>query len=164
MTYEYGLTEADFRAFRRHVRYRHYKLHWYYAGLAALILCLVWYGGNEGETPLQKLYVLLGGLIVFGGYAIAASVIFALYRRVTKRRFTGPTGRHVLVVSGDGIRETSEHGAAEVNLNAIRAVDETPHHFFVITSGGVGYILPKRGYTDFAALDQLRRNSRKNGG
>ena len=101
MTYECDLNEADYRAFRRHMRYRHFKLHWYYAGLACLILALTWFGGDKGETVSQKLYTLLGGVIVFGGFAVLSGLSI-LYRRLTGRRFIGPVGRHIFVVSGEG--------------------------------------------------------------
>ena len=81
--------------------------------------------------------------------------LYALFQRLTGQRFRGPLGRHLFEVSAAGIKETNEFGTNETKTAGIRAVDEATEYFFVVAKNGVGYIIPKRGHSDFNALREL---------
>ncbi len=70
MTATCNLTERDCRAFRRHVLFRYRKVHWWYGAMLALVLALSWLGGKPEETLADKILLLIGGAIIFGGAAM----------------------------------------------------------------------------------------------
>jgi hypothetical protein len=152
MTITCNLTEADYRAFHRHVMFRYRKIHWLYAALLVLILSLIWFGGKPEETVTDKIYLLVGSALVFGGFAVA----FLFVLRIVGTQFRGPTGQHVFEISDDGLTESSVNGKVETRLAAIRRVDETSRHFFIISSAGIGHVIPKRELPSTDALRALQ--------
>jgi YcxB-like protein len=153
MTITCDLTDADYRAFRRHMMFRYQKIHWFYCALLVLLLSLTWFGGKPEETVTDKIYLLVGTAFTFGGLTLAFLFIRWLVGRFRGTRFRGPTGQHAFEISDDGLTETSVNGKVETRLTAIRRVDETPQHFFVISSAGIGHVIPKR---DLESADALR--------
>lgn len=156
MTYECDLEVVDYRAFRKHVRYRYHKYHWQYVACLLVFLAIVWFGGKEGESTQDKIYLLVGSLFFFVVMFAVLMGAVALFQHLTGSRFRGPLGRHVFEVSTGGVKETNDFGTNETLLAGIKAVDETSGHFFIVTRSGVGYIIPKRGHSDFGALHELR--------
>ena len=153
MTITCNLTNADYRAFHRHVMFRYRKIHWLYAALLVLILSLIWFGGKPEETVKDKIYLLIGSAFIFGGLAVAFLFVLRLVGRFTGTQFRGPTGQHVFEISDDGLTESSVNGKVETRLAAIRRVDETAQHFFIISSAGIGHVIPKR---ELQSSDALR--------
>jgi hypothetical protein len=156
MTITCNLTDADYRAFRRHVMFRYRKIHWLYGALLVLLLALTWFGGKPEETVTDKIYLLIGSAFIFGGLAAAFLFVLWLVGRFTGTRFRGPTGQHVFEISDDGLTESSVNGKVETRLAAIRRVDETQTHFFVISSAGIGHVIPKRELQSADALRTLQ--------
>jgi hypothetical protein len=148
-----NLNDADYRAFRRHVLFRYRKIHWFYGGMLTLLLLLTWFGGKPEETIKQRIFALVGGVIVFGGFALVFLLVLRLISRFTRSRFNGTLGEHVFEFTEDGLNETNINGRIETKAAAIRGIDETAQHFFVITSTGMGHVIPKR---DLQSTDALR--------
>jgi hypothetical protein len=159
-----NLDDTDYRAFRRHVMFRYRKIHWLYGGMLALILLLTWFGGRPEETATDKIYVLIGGVVIFGGAGLVFYLIFRLISRFTGGRFRGTTGEHVFEISDDALTESNVNGKIETRLCAIRCIDETAQHFFVITTTGMGHIIPKRGLESPDALRVLQSRVTKQAG
>jgi hypothetical protein len=159
-----NLTDGDYRAFRRHILFRCYKVHWLYGGLLVLLLALTWFGSNPEETVTDKVYLTIGMIFILGVLGLVLFFILQTIRRFTGTRFRGPVGEHVFEVSDDGLTESNANGRVETRLSAIRRVDETPKHFFVITDAGIGHIIPKRDLESTDVLRALQSRIRKSAG
>jgi hypothetical protein len=164
MTVRCILDDSDYRAFRRHVLFRYRKIHWLYGGMLALILLLTWFGGRPEETSTDKIYALIGGVVIFGGAGLVFYVILHLISRFTGGRFRGTTGEHVFEISDDGLIEWNANGKIETRVGGIRRIDETAQHFFVITTTGMGHVIPKRGLESSDALRFLQSRVTKGAG
>lgn len=156
MTVRCNLTDADYRAFRRHVIFRLRKMHWFYGGLLALLLLVTWLGGKPGETAADKAFVLGGVMIMFGLISGLTWVAFWAVRRFTGTRFRGATGEHVFEITETGLKEANAVGTTETRLIGIRRIDETAHHFFVFTTSGTGHIIPKQHAEILIAVRTLK--------
>jgi hypothetical protein len=156
MTITCELTKEDYRAFQRHVMFRIRKTHWLYIVMVAGLLLLTWFGGKPEETVTEKIYLLVGTLMLFGLFGGLMMLIFWLVSRLGGARFQGPLGEHVFTITPGSITESSSFGTVETKVAAIRCVDETAKHFFVISAAGIGHIIPKRGLTAMEALRELR--------
>jgi hypothetical protein len=148
-----NLNDADYRAFRRHVLFRYRKIHWLYGAMLTLLLLLTWSGGKPEESFKERVFALVGVVIVFVGLAIAFLLVLRLLSRFNRFRFSGTVGEHIFEFTEDGLCETNVNGKIETKVKAIRCIDETPHHFFIITTTGMGHVIPKR---DFQNTDELR--------
>jgi hypothetical protein len=164
MTVRCILDDSDYRAFRRHVLFRYRKIHWLYGGMLALILLLTWFGGRPEETSTDKIYALIGGVVIFGGAGLVFYVILHLISRFTGGRFRGTTGEHVFEISDDGLIEWNANGKIETRVSGIKRIDETAQHFFVITTTGMGHVIPKRGLESSDALRFLQSRVTKGAG
>src|SRR5438046_596439 len=105
MTAHCKLDDSDYRAFRRHVMFRYRKIHWLYGGMLALILLLTGFGGRPEETATDKVYALIGGVVIFGGAGLVFYLVLRLICGFTGSRFRGTTGEHVFEISDDGLTE-----------------------------------------------------------
>jgi hypothetical protein len=153
MTARCNLNDSDYRAFRRHVMFRYRKIHWLYGAMLALVLLFTWLGGGSGESVRDKVYGLIGGVIIFGGVGLLFFLVLRLISRFIGASFRGTIGEHVFEISDDGLTESNANGKIETRLGGIRRIDETAQHFFVITMTGVGHVIPKR---DLESPDALR--------
>jgi len=124
--------------------------------MVSLLLALTWFGGRPEETVTHKLFTLLAGVIFFGGAALVLYVILRLVSHFMRTRFSGTLGEHVFEITGDALTETNSNGRIETRFGAIRRIDETTHHFIVITSTGLGHVIPKRDLENPSALRELR--------
>jgi len=156
MTVRCNLDASDYRAFHRHVLFRYRKIHWLYGGMLALILLITWLGGPPEETVTDKIHALIGGVVLFGGAGLVFYIILRLISRFTGGRFRGTTGEHVFEISDDVLVETNRNGRIETRLGGIRRIDETARHFFVLTTTGMGHVIPKRGLESPDALRALK--------
>ena len=161
MTAHCKLDDSDYRAFRRHVLFRYRKIHWLYGGMLALILLLTWFGGRGEETVADKIYLLVGGVVIFGGAGLVFYLVLRLVSRFTGTRFRGTVGEHVFEISDEGLTESNANGKIETRLGGIRRIDETPQHFFVITTTGMGHVIPKRDLVSPDALRALQSRVRR---
>ncbi len=156
-----NLDDSDYRAFRRHVMLRCYRVQWLFGGMLALVLLLTWFGGRPEETTTDKGYLLIGTIIIFGGGSLLFYFLLRLLSRFTGGRFRGTTGEHVFEISNDGLSESNANGKVETLLRGIRRVDETAQHFFIITTTGLGHVIPKRTLESSDALRDLQSRVRK---
>jgi hypothetical protein len=157
MTLACNLTESDYRAFRRHIMFRYRKLHWLYGGMLGLVIVALWFGGGPEKTLADKIGALIAGAVAFCGAVLFLSVV----RRFTRTGFRGTLGAHTFEISDQGITESNVNGKVETLLPAIRRIDETARHFFVVTTSGVGHVLPKRDLPSFDAIRSLRARSER---
>ncbi|HWQ92664.1 MAG TPA: YcxB family protein [Clostridia bacterium] len=162
MTAPCKLEDADYRAFRRHVLFRYRKIHWLYGGMLVLILSLAWFGGRPEETVADKIYLLIGSAVIFAGAGLVFYFVLLLISRFTGARFRGTVGEHVFEISDEGLTESNANGKIETRLGGIRRIDETTQHFFVLTTTGMGHVIPKRDLTSFDALRALQSRVAKN--
>ena len=156
MTAVCDLIDSDYRAFRRHVLFRYRKIHWLYGGMLALLLLFIWLGGKPEETTRDKISTSIGIVVGFGGFTLISLLVLRVISRFTGARFRGTVGQHVFEISEDGLTESNANGKIETRLTAIRRVDETPQHFFVITTTGIGHVIPKRDLENADTLRVLR--------
>ena len=150
------LDDSDYRAFQRHVLFRYRKIHWYFGVMLVLLLVLTWFGGRPEETIIDKIYALIGGVVIFGGVGLVLYLVLQHISRFTGTRFHGTTGDHVFTISDDGLIESNANGTTETRLGGIRRIDETSQHFFVMTTTGMGHVIPKRDLESFDALRALQ--------
>jgi len=150
------LKDSDYRAFRRHVLFRYRKVHWLYGGLLAIILLLTWRGGSPEETTANKIFTLIGGVIIFGGFYLVYFLILKLISRFTRTGFAGVLGPHIFEISDDGLTESNANGKVETRLAGIKRIDETSNHIFVVSASGIGHVIPKRDLEGSDALRLLR--------
>lgn len=150
------LKKEDYRAFKRHVLFRIRKIHWFYAVMIAGLLSLVWLGGKPEETLVDKIFLTIGTLVLFGLFGGILALIFWVINRLTRAKFHGPLGEHTFALSHEGITEISSFGTVETKIAAIRRTDETTGHFFIISAAGIGHIIPKRALKTAEALQELR--------
>lgn len=151
-----NLNESDYRAYQWHVMFRYRKVHWLYGILLGLLLWLTWTGGSPEATAIDKLYTLIGVVLYFGGASLAFYVIVRLILRLRGASFQGTTGEHLFDISDDGLIETSQNSKIETRRVGIKRLDETEKHFFVITSNGMGHVIPKRGLNNLEAVRSLQ--------
>lgn len=156
VTFNSTLNDSDHRAFRRHVLFRYRKIHWLYGGILAILLLQTWFGGKPEETLTVKIFYLIGVLITFGGFVLLFYLVLWVIGRLTGTRFRGTLGQHVFEISSDSITESNHNGKIETRLSAVRRIDETPLHFFVITTTGMCIIIPKRDVPNCDMLRSLR--------
>ncbi|HXR05998.1 MAG TPA: YcxB family protein [Candidatus Acidoferrum sp.] len=160
MTLRCNLTEADYRAFKRHIERRYEKAPWIYAGIALLFSALLWIGDKSGESVRDKIERVIGVLGLTAVVLLIASPIvwmfMWLFRRLTRRRWHGWIGERVYDISAEGVRVSSKNGRIETPVSAIWRLDETRRHFFIITRGGWGHIIPKRDLSDPQPLRELQ--------
>jgi hypothetical protein len=161
MTAHCNLDDSDYRAFRRHVLFRYRKIHWLYGGMLALILLLTWLGGRREEAVGDKIYLLVGAVVIFGGAGLVFYLLLRLISRFTGARFRGTVGEHVFEISDEGLTEANANGKIETRFGGIRRIDETPRHFFVITTTGMGHVIPKRDLVSSDALRALQSRVRR---
>jgi hypothetical protein len=156
MTAHCNLQAGDYQAFRRHVLLRYRKVHWLYGGMLALILLLTWFGGRRDETFTDKVYLLIGVVVIFGGAGLVFYLVLRGIRRLIGTRFSSPVGEHVFEITDEGLTESNANGKTETRLAGICRIDETAEHFFVITTTGIGHVIPKRDLESPNALRALQ--------
>lgn len=156
VTFNSTLNDSDHRAYRRHVLFRYRKIHWLYGGILAILLLLTWFGGKPEETLAVKICNLIVVLITFGGFVLLFFLFLWVINRLTGTRFGGTLGQHVFEISSDSITESNNNGRIETRLSAVRRIDETPLHFFIITTTGMGIVIPKRDLPNCDMLRSLR--------
>jgi hypothetical protein len=64
-------------------------------------------------------------------------------------------GHHTLEIAGETIVETNSATKMEMKLSFLKSMDETRRHFFLMTRNNLGFVIPKRGLTDFQPLRDL---------
>ena len=112
--------------------FRYRKIHWLYGGMLALLLLLTWLGGKPEETTTERVFALVGVVVVFGGFALIFLLVLRVISRFTGARFRGTLGQRAFEISEDGVTESNTNGRIETRVSGIRRIDETPHHFFII--------------------------------
>jgi hypothetical protein len=161
-----NLTEADYRAFNRHIDWRSKKAPWIYAGTILLLSVLLWFGGRSGESGSDKIERLVGVWALTAAFVLIVSPLICLYlwirRRLRRRQLRNWIGERVVDISADGVIVSSKHGKVETPLSAISRFDETHRHFFIITTGGLGHIIPKRDLPDMQPLRELQSQVMEN--
>jgi len=112
----------------------------------------------------DKVYLLIGTAVIFGGASLVFYLILRLISRFTGTRFRGINGEHVFEISDEGLTESNANGKIETRLGGIRRIDETLQHFFVITTTGTGHVIPKRDLESPDALRALQARVTKDAG
>ena len=168
MVFRCDLTEADYRTFHRHIQWRYQKSAWIYAATALLFLVLLWFGGESGENVRDKSQRVVGVLALTAAFLMMVSpivwIFVWLFRRVRRRRLRGWVGERVYDISAEGLRASSRNGKIETPVSAIWRFDETRRHFFIITRGGWGHIIPKRDLSDSQPIRELQSRVIENAG
>jgi hypothetical protein len=124
--------------------------------MLVVILTLTWFGGKPEETTRDKLLLLFGGAVVFGGIGLLYFLVMRIVTRLMGTRFRGTIGPHVFEITEEGITESNADGKTETRMHGIRRIDETREHFFIITKGGVGHVIPKREFPELEPIRSLR--------
>jgi YcxB-like protein len=155
LQYEFDLTEADYRAFRRHVSFRRGKMHWIYILSLVISFLIVWNRDVPGNRLDVKIITACISMIII----ICCGLLFG-WLAVTLRKFASGKpqpilGHHTLEIAGDTIVESNSAAKTEMKLSFLKSIDETRRHFFLMTRNNLGFVVPKRGLTDFQPLREL---------
>lgn len=156
MTIKTNLTESDYRAFQRHVRFRYRKFHWIIAVPLLFIVLTSWFGGKPDQSVTQRISVLIGSLLMVSIVWAVLMGVFWLIKKLPLTRFSPQLGAHTFEVSAEGVVEENEVTRVETKVTGIKRVDECPAHYFVITQSGLGHIIPKRDVVNPEILNSLK--------
>lgn len=135
------ITRADYRAFQRHAMFRYRKMHWIFGFLACLLGLSSWFGGKPDEKVSQKIYILIGTLMLWGLICVGIFLVMWIVRRIGLSRFKPMLGEHLFEITPNGLRETTVTSQVDTQVAGIARVDETKQHVFVITTSGLGHII-----------------------
>jgi hypothetical protein len=152
------LTRADYRAFQLHALFRYRKVHWLYGVILIFILLQSWF---SEKTLFERISLMIGATVMFAVAITILTAITLILSHFLGTRFRGTTGEHIFEVSTDGISESHANGKVETKISGIKRIDETARHFFVLTSCGLGYIIPKRDLDSFDSLHALQASIEK---
>jgi hypothetical protein len=157
MTTNCNLTEADYKAFRKYVMFRYRKMHWFFTAVLIPPLALSWFGNKPDATTTEKVAGLIGILVIWAGLMVVFFVVWKLITRFTGGGFRGSLGPHAFEIGEDTIIESNAQGRIETRVAGLKRIGETNSHFFVITTIGTGYVIPKRDLQSCDALYALQK-------
>ena len=149
------ITQDDYKAFKRFVRYRVYQIHWLYIGIIALLEYATWRGHEPDTELLNKICsaILLPILmLVFVG---VASLFLLGIRKLRGLTFQNQCGPHTFEIVDDNLLETNDSGRTETKLDQIKKVYETGKHIFVLKHNAIAHIIPKRDLTEDQPADAV---------
>lgn len=159
MTVNVHLTEQDWRAFRKHLRAsvrvpsspsRHILEVLGWAALGVLLLVLQRrFGVLNLDTlvPALAIAVIIIGCFV---YFLARSL------RPIWPDPDGPVlGSHVFELAGDGFRDMTTAYESRFAYAALRSIDTTSDHIFVLIDHASGYIVPRRSFASESACAEF---------
>jgi hypothetical protein len=163
MKIDTNITISDYRAFRKHLLLRYYKIH-LLAGLTiALFALLAWSGGNPDEPISHKILVFIGLCLLFSGVMGAYFLFLWVLRLAGIRKFHPQLGPHQFEITGDGVIESNEFSRMETKVNSIKGIDETSKYYFIVTKFGFGHIIPRRDVVDAEKILSLKSAVSRNG-
>lgn len=163
MTIKTNLTQADYRAFQKHVAFRYRKLHLIFAIPLIFVALSSWFGGKPGETAAHRLSVVLVSIVFLVVVMAVFLTLLWLIKRVSKAKFMPQLGAHTFEVTADGVIEENEATRLETKTVGIQRIDDRPEHYFVITKSGLGHIIPKRDVPNPDALLALKADLERSG-
>ena len=72
----------------------------------------------------------------------------------------GQLGKHRMVVSEDGLKESTAVGESRTSWAGVDRVEQDPHYIFIYTSPAAAHVVPKRAFKDLRAAEDFYRLSR----
>jgi YcxB-like protein len=178
MEVEYELTPEDLYAFQwravfasprgRRARRMVYLL-WF---LAVLLFSAVPAIGADGFAISRMNFTFL--VVAF---PIVVLFQWALERRLVRRAILqllkeekpgkGQLGKHRIVVSEDGLFESTVVGESRTSWAGVDRIEQNPEYIFIYTSAAAAHVIPKRAFRDMQEAEgflQLSRTSKEAAG
>ncbi len=107
-----------------------------------------------GVLSRPTLLVALGGIVVFG------AIFWLFFRQALSRSMPGDSGvilgSHTYEFTDDAIRDSSRNAESIVRWHAVRSIDETDDHIFVMVDRNAAFIVPKRDLPSESDQQSLR--------
>lgn len=72
----------------------------------------------------------------------------------------GQLGRHRMVVSEQGLVESTAVGESRTSWGGVDRIEQDPHYIFIYTSPGAAHVIPKRAFRGADEADAFYRFSR----
>jgi hypothetical protein len=171
---EYELTHDDLFAYQwraaftsaraRRTRRTTY-LGWF---VAVLLLAIVPAIGADGITISRVSLTFI--VVTFSSVALAQ---WFLERRLMRRAIwqlikeekpdRGQLGKHKVVLTPDGVRESTMVGESRTSWAGVDRVEQDPHYIFIYTTAVAAFLVPKRAFhgpQEAEAFYELSRSSR----
>ena len=153
MTIQTDIKQKDWTAFTRHVVRRSRK-HW---APVYLLIC----GGIGGATGLT--FDLSGSEIhfpsFFAGLAVGIISLMIASRLIARQMQPAADGvvlgPHEIEATEAGLRVVSRWSEAVFHWDAIRGVEVTDKHIFVMVDRNAGMIVPRRSFASDAEREQF---------
>jgi hypothetical protein len=72
----------------------------------------------------------------------------------------GLLGRHRIVLSQDGLMESTPVGESRTSWAGVDRIEQDPHNIYIYTSLAAAHVIPKRAFSDPQAADAFYQYSR----
>jgi hypothetical protein len=72
----------------------------------------------------------------------------------------GLLGRHRIVLSQDGLIESTPVGESRTSWAGVDRIEQDPHNIYIYTSLAAAHVIPKRAFRDLEEADAFYRFSR----
>jgi YcxB-like protein len=164
MEVEYELTREDLFAFQWRAAFtsprgRRIRLKTYlYLLLAIVLLSIVPAIGPDGFVISRVSFTFL-----FIAYPTVALAQWFLERRLMRRALLrlvdeekpgrGQLGKHRVVVTQDGVVESTAVGESRTSWAGVNRVDQDPDYIYIYTSAAAAHVVPKRAFSDREAAE-----------
>jgi hypothetical protein len=175
MIAEYEITKDDLTAFNLyHHRHsptirRQYLRSWLVPAVFGLMVCSgIWYLADQKRgTPLRTFLDLLP---LFSFVPIYLLYFPWAYRRKLRQTIESMTGegrnrelfsRHRIVISPEGVTDSSELGQTSTAWRAVERVVTTEAHAYIYINALAAVIVPRRAFADAAEFEKFVRIARE---
>ena len=170
MEVEYELTPDDLYAFQWHGAFvsssgrrarRTAYLLWV---LAVLLFAIVPAIGADGFTISRVSFTFILVAIAIGflfQWLMERWLMRRAIRQLVKDEKPGKglLGRHRIVVSRDGLIESTAVGESRTSWAGVDRIEQDPHYIFIYTSLVAAHVIPKRAFRDPQEADAFYRFS-----
>jgi len=164
MTIQTNLTGDDWRAFLRFTQRR------LMGGAAAkLRLCLALLGFavvfgllvNVSKSKIDAGSMIVGALVTVLWLAIIIRLQARRMRPATDGIMIGP---HSITLDDDGVRDRARLRESLVRWEAVRAVQVTAAHVFIVVDNHAAFIIPRRSFSSDTEREQFVSEIQKRSG
>jgi hypothetical protein len=67
----------------------------------------------------------------------------------------GQLGKHRIVLSANGLAESTAVGESRTSWAGVDRVEQDPHYIFIYTSPAAAHVVPKRAFKDLRAAEDF---------
>lgn len=156
MEISYNLTEEDYLHFNMfHVKNskvvkRALNIQRFFVPIIFIIASIVL--SKLGDMPFFGLFItfLVVSIlwVIFYPKYFYSYVIRNTKKMINEGKNDGLLGEHHMILSEEGIADSTSHGETKVNWSGIQTLSEDEHYIYLYNSSVSAYILPKRKLDD----------------